>query len=118
MSYCSVTWEVVMEDPTIKSIQEPVCEHYVSKQDFHEGYHTFLITLDGRDCASYVDFFWQRCPGNSSCLEFVDGDARLDIYDFLRDEGLIPDMKRVHSGDWKFEKKEGASSKKKNKNKR
>lgn len=102
-----------MSDPTIQTIQEPVCEQYVSKDDFDVGYRAFLVTLDGRDCASFVDFFWQRSPVNSSCLEFVDRDARMDIYDFLRDEGLIPDMKRVHSGDWKFETNEGKNKGKK-----
>lgn len=99
------TWQLVVEDPTIRSIQEPICEQYVDIQDFHEAYRGFLITLDGRDCMSFVDFFWQRSPTNSTCLEFVDGDARMDMYDLLRDEGLVPEMDQVHSGDWKFKKK-------------
>jgi len=100
-----VTWQILLEDDRIKSIQEPICEMMIDKNDFHEAYGTFMITLDGRDMTSYVDFFWRKSPIDSSCLEFVDKDARLDIYDYLKEENLIPDMAKVHSGDWKFSKK-------------
>jgi hypothetical protein len=100
----NTTWIVVLRDNSIKSIQEPICELYISIRDFDKAYRKFMITLDGRDMTSFVDFFWQRSPIDSSCLEFVDKDARLDIYDYFRDTNLIPDMHKVHSGDWKFNK--------------
>ena len=103
-SSCQVTWPMLMEDPSIKSIQEPISEMMISKIDFDKAYDKFLQTLDGRDMTSYVDFFWRRSPIDNSCLEFVDKDARLDIYEYLREEDLIPDMSKVHSGDWKFNK--------------
>ena len=102
----NITWVRVLNDKSIKSIQEPICEMYIEKRDFDKAYHQFMITLDGRDLTSYVDFFWRRSPIDSTCLEFVDTDARLDIYDYLRDENLIPDMAKVHSGDWKFNSRE------------
>ena len=102
--YCKVTWVLVMQDVTIKSIQEPICEMLIEKDDFDNAYHAFLISLDGRDMTSYVDFFWRRSPVDGSCLEFVDADARMDIYDYLREENLIPEMDDVHSGDWKYKK--------------
>lgn len=98
----SVTWTVILKDKSIKSIQEPICEMFIDKKDFNSAYKEFMNTLDGRDATSYVDFFWRRSPADTSCLEFVDKDARLDIYDFFREEDLIPDMDKVHSGDWKF----------------
>ncbi len=101
---CCVTWKLLIQDITIRSIQEPISEMLIEKREFTEAYGKFLITLDGRDMTSYVDFFWRRSPVDCSCLEFVDRDARMDIYEYLRDEDLIPDMKRVHSGDWKFQK--------------
>ena len=45
--------------------------------------------------SSYVD---------CSCLKFIDKDTRMDIYEFFRDEELVPDMAKVHSSDWKFKK--------------
>lgn len=101
---CCVTWKLVMLDVTIKSIQEPICEMLIEKYDFDQAYNKFLITLDGRDMSSFVDFFWRRSPVDRSCLEFIDKDARLDIYEYLRDDNLVPDMEKVHSGDWKFNK--------------
>jgi len=108
---CVVTWEMVLKDLTIKSVQEPICEMLIEKHDFNEAYGVFLITLDGRDMTSFVDFFWRRSPIDKSCLEFVDSDSRLDIYDYLKEENLIPDMDKVHSGNWKFDKQKSQKSK-------
>lgn len=102
---CKITWEMLISDSTIRSIQEPVCEMMIEKEDFSHAYSPFLITLDGSDMTSFVDFFWRRSPVDHSCLEFLDADARMDIYEYLRDENLIPDMDKVHSGDWKFDHK-------------
>jgi len=101
---CRVTWDLIMKDQSIKSIQEPISEMFIGKEDFDAAYGEFMKTLDGRDMTSYVDFFWRRSPLDESSLEFVDKNTRLDLYDFLRDDDLIPDMDKVHSGDWKFNK--------------
>lgn len=98
----NTVWSVLLKDNTIRSIQEPICEMFIDIDDFDGAYHEFLITLDGRDLTSFVDFFWRRSPVDSTCLEFIDADARMDIYDYLRDANLIPEMDQVHSGDWKF----------------
>jgi hypothetical protein len=102
--YCKVTWDLVMKDSSIKSIQEPISEMMIGKLDFDDAYRQFMITLDGRDITSFVDFFWRRSAVDNSCLEFIDKDTRLDIYEYLKDEELVPDMEKVHSGDWKFNK--------------
>lgn len=102
--HCCVTWESAMQDRSIRSIQEPICEMVIPKEDLDAAYSKFLITLDGRDMTSYVDFFWRRSPVDSGSLEFVDRDARMDIYEYLKDDDLVPDMAKVHSGDWKFNK--------------
>lgn len=115
--HCQVTWEMLMRDLTIKSIQEPISELYIEKEDFEEAYGEFMQTLDGRDISSYVDFFWRRSPIDRSCLEFVDRDARLDIYEYLREEKLVPDMKKVHSGEWKFKNQKNNKGKKQSKKK-
>jgi hypothetical protein len=101
--YCKVTWDLAMKDSSIKSIQEPISEMMVGKSEFDEAYNQFMVTLDGRDITSFVDFFWRRSAVDTSCLEFIDRDTRMDIYDFFRDEKLVPDMEKVHSGDWKFQ---------------
>lgn len=102
--YCHITWKLVMRDSSIKSIQEPISEMLISKYEFDKAYHEFMVTLDGRDITSFADFFWRRSAVDCSCLEFVDRDTRMDIYEYLRDENLVPDMAKVHSGDWKFKK--------------
>ncbi len=102
--YCKVTWDLAMKDSSIKSVQEPISEMMVGKSEFDDAYNQFMVTLDGRDVTSYVDFFWRRSAVDTSCLEFIDRDTRMDIYDYFRDEKLVPDMEKVHSGDWKFNK--------------
>ncbi len=99
---CSVTWDMVMSDRSIKSIQEPIAEMFISKHDFYMAYRDFLDTLDARDMSSFVDFFWRRSPLDKTCLEFIDKDSRLDIYEFLIEMELIPEMSSVHDGSWKF----------------
>ena len=101
---CHVTWQLAMKDSSIKSIQEPISEMIICKKEFNDAYNKFMDTLDGRDMTSFVDFFWRRSAIDSSSLEFIDRDTRMDIYEYLRDEDLIPDMEQVHSGDWKFKK--------------
>ena len=88
-SSCSVTWKLAMKDISIISIQEPISEMLIEKVEFNDAYGQFLITLDGRDLTSYVDFFWRRSPVDCSCLEFIDKDTRMDIYEFLRDDDAI-----------------------------
>lgn len=103
-SKCVVTWEMVMRDTSIRSIQEPISQLFIDKTDFNSAYLVFLDSLDGSDMSSFVDFFWQKSALDRTCLEFIDEDSRLDIYDYLLEHDLIPEMDKVHSGDWKFSK--------------
>ncbi len=66
----NITWVRILNDKSIKSIQEPICEMYIEKKDFDIAYHQFLITLDGRDLTSYVDFFWRRSPVDTAFADF------------------------------------------------
>jgi hypothetical protein len=98
-----ITWNILIQDKTVRVIQEPISEMLITKDEFMDAYNSFMETLDGRDMTSYIDFFWKRSPIDEGILEFVDQDSRLDIYDLLLDMDLVPDMDKVHSGDWKFQ---------------
>lgn len=103
--FIQITWSTALQDNSIKTIQDPVSFACVDKQAYHESYQDFLETLDGRDMISFVDFFFQKSPVNSTQLEFVDEDARLDFFDFLRDYDLIPEFDNLATGDWCRKKK-------------
>ena len=62
---------------------------------------------------SFVDFFFRRSPVDTTQLEFVDNDARLDFFDFLCDEGLIPNFEMLSTGDWRLNPKKKKKPKKK-----
>lgn len=94
--FISVTWSCALQDNSIKTIQDPVSFACIDKQ----AYKDFLETLDGRDMMSFVDFFFQKSPVDCTQLEFVDEDARLDFFDFLRDYELIPEFNNLATGDW------------------
>lgn len=105
-SFTRVTWSIVLQDKTIRTLPDPISSGLLDKHIYHDSYQPFLETLDGRDLSSYVDFFFQRSPVDHSQLEFVDKDARLDFFDLLKDEGLIPDFDLIATGDWCRKKKE------------
>lgn len=96
----NVTWTIALQDNTIRTFQDPVSLSCIDKTVYHHSYKEFLETLDGRDMTSFVDFFFQKSPTDRTHLEFVDEDARLDFFDFLRDHNLIPDFDKISTGDW------------------
>lgn len=95
----SIIWRTLsaIQDDTF---QCPITKGQVDFSDFMAIYGPFLETLDGRDCSSYVDFFFCRSPINRMHWEFVDEDARMDFIDLCRDMDLIPEMKDILDGSW------------------
>lgn len=96
----NLTWVAVLQDKTIRTLQDPVSLSFVDKNMYHHAYQEFLITLDASDPTSCVDFYFQTSPSDKTHLEFVDEDARLDFFDFLRDFNLIPEFNELSTGDW------------------
>lgn len=99
-TFTQITWTTVLADKTIKTIQDPVSFSCIDKEVYHDSYKQFLLTLDGQDLTSFVDFYFQKSPVDKTHLEFVDEDARLDFFDFLHDHGLIPGFEVLANGDW------------------
>jgi hypothetical protein len=84
---------------SITSIEDPISSGTMATESFIQIYEPFLITLDGRDMMSHVDFFFERSPCNSSILMFLDENARLDFRDEAIEMKLIPPIRDVMVGE-------------------
>lgn len=92
----SITWSQFQPVlSTVTAFQDPVYETHVNTEHFISIYREILESLDGQDSASYVDFYFEPSPINTSVYLFVDEDAKLDFRDFAYEKGLIPDMKEI-----------------------
>ena len=101
----TVTWaNFESQLNNIDMFEDPVYESYVDKEQFLDIYIKVLRTLDGTDLSSYVDFYFQPSPINSSVYIFVDENAKLDFRDFAYEMGLVPEMKEIIESESKQEK--------------
>ena len=94
----SLVWSEV-DLTAITSIQDPVYSNQIETAEFVRIYGVILQTLDGRDASSFVDFFFHPCRLNQSNLIFVDNDAREDFRDFAIEEGILPPLIDIITGD-------------------
>ena len=51
-------------------------------------------------------FFFQKDSINKSILKFVGENEKMDFYDWAVEEGCIPELKEIHQGESKEDKKE------------
>ena len=80
-------------------ISDPITDGFMSVQCFLATYQPLMETLDGRDMSSFVDFFFQTHPCNSTILTFTDEDAKFDFLDAAIDMKLVPALFDVMRGE-------------------
>ncbi len=98
-----LTWSKF--DPTsITLIEDPLTSNHLVVESFIDIYGPLLETMDGRDMASYIDFYFERSHANQLVLVFTDENARIDFREEAEMMGLIPSMKAVMEGESAQEK--------------
>ncbi len=98
-----LTWSKF--DPTsITLIEDPLTSNHLVVESFIDIYGPLLETMDGRDMASYIDFYFERSHANQLVLVFTDENARIDFREEAEMMGLIPLMKTVMEGESAQEK--------------
>lgn len=93
-----ISWQT-FDITSVTTVDDPVSSGSMAIESFIEIYGPLLVTLDGRDMSSFVDFFFERSPCNRSVLVFVDENARDDFREMAIDMELIPDMKDIMVGE-------------------
>ena len=94
----SITWSK-FNVTSVCLVDDPITSGQMAIESFIEIYEPLLLTLDGRDLSSYVDFFFERSACNNSILVFVDEDAKLDFRDEAIHMQLIPPIGDVMVGE-------------------
>lgn len=87
MSRFTITWELAKADERFVDFEDPTGQGFVPKASFEEVYGPVLEQLDGQDCSSYIDFFFEETHLCKGSWAFQNEDARLDFFDFAKDEG-------------------------------
>ncbi len=114
MSY-TIVWSR-FDIGSVTSVEDPISSGTMAIESFIQIYEPLLITLDGYDMSSYVDFFFERSPCNRCILMFVDENAKLDFRDAAIEMELIPPIIEIMVGeseDDKYQREQDAMLKKK-----
>ena len=99
------TWDDVRKDDSIELIEHPIFSTLIPKNEFYEEFSKVLNLLDGETMTDYVDFFFQKDVINKSNLKFVGENEKMDFYDWAVDEGCIAELKEIHQGESKEDKR-------------
>lgn len=94
----SITWSK-FDVNSVSLIDDPITSGQMAIESFIEIYEPLLITLDGRDMSSFIDFFFERSACNKSVLSFVDENAKMDFRDEAIHMNLIPPIGDVMVGE-------------------
>jgi DNA-binding transcriptional MerR regulator len=89
---------------TITLFEDPVYSTYIDKDIFIDIYEKVLDTFDGGDMTSFIDFYFEPSPVNTTLYIFRDEDVKLDFRDFAIELGLIPEIKEIMEGESKKDK--------------
>ena len=98
------TWELTSQDNTINSIEHPLTEWCMPKQEFFNTFKNVCVLLNGETMSDYVSFFFKRDVINSSHLKFTDNDAKMDFLDWAIEEKCLPSIKEFCASETKKEK--------------
>ena len=94
----SLTWSK-FDVNSVGLVDDPITSGQMAIESFIEIYEPLLITLDGRDMSSFLDFFFERSACNKNILVFVDENAKMDFRDEAIHMNLIPPIGDVMVGE-------------------
>jgi len=92
-TYTTYPWD------RISQIEDPVSGQNMERVLFFEMYMPVLMSLDGNDMVSYIDFWLERSPVDTSILRFIDDMGRHDWIQYAIEQDCIPTMKELCAGE-------------------
>lgn len=99
-------WISIWEDPCITGCMDPLTECIMDKIEFHTVYHAILDQLDGIDYTQSVEYFFNVLPTNTTCMGFVDQEAKDDFLEWAVDSGVLPQLNEIQAGEYIAAKRE------------
>ena len=93
------TWKRIKSDNTIDNIEHPLTGILIPKVEFEQEFKIFLEELDGTTASDYFDFYFARCPCNTTGYKFRDDDAKEDFVNACIELNLIPTLSETHQGE-------------------
>ena len=94
-----ITWSIAASDNTILNIEDPLHGGTIEKMVYYQMYSKILDEMNGETMSDYFDFYFQESPLNKNCWIFLDNDSKEDFLDWCQDEGILPSLKEIHSGE-------------------
>ena len=92
-------WITIWEDPCITGCMDPLTECMMDKIQFHTVYQPILDQLDGIDYTQSVEYFFNVLPTNTTCMGFVDQEAKDDFLEWAVDSGVLPQLNEIQAGE-------------------
>ena len=92
-------WNDIKNDTTIVSIEHPIYECFISKDEYFKEFSEILESLNGETMTDYVDFFFERDRVSTNSLIFIGLNEKLDFYDWAVECNCIPTLKEIHNGE-------------------
>jgi hypothetical protein len=97
-------WKQIKMDNSIDNIEHPLTGILIPKLEFEKEFGIFLDELDGTTASDYFDFYFARCPCNTTGFKFRDDDSKEDFVNACIDLKLIPTLAETHQGETYNEK--------------
>jgi len=94
-----ITWSIAARNDNILNIEDPLHGGTIEKMVYYQMYSKILDELNGETMSDYFDFYFQESPLNKNCWIFLDNDSKEDFLDWCQDEGILPSLKEIHSGE-------------------
>ncbi len=95
----SITWEMALKDNNIETLEDPLVNTIITKEEYNKLYGEVLNSLNGDTMSDYIDFFYQPTPIRTTHWVFVDKDAREDFIDWCQEKNIIPSLKEIKEGE-------------------
>ena len=97
------TWNDVMKSKQITSIQDPILEMEIEKEDFDKMYKEIVEELQGNDdvLESYIDYYFIINPLKSYALSFRSEKEKTEFYDIGLKKDSVLSLVEIHEGETK-----------------
>ena len=101
------TWNDVMKSKKITSIQDPILEMEIEKEDFDKMYKDIVVELQGNDnvLESYIDYYFTNNPLKSYALSFRSEKEKTEFYDIGLKKDSVLSLVEIHEGETKTKTK-------------
>ena len=95
------TWNDIMKSKKITSIQDPIVEMEIDKEEFEKIYKEIVEELQGNGdvLESYIDYYFTINPLKSYVLSFRSEKEKNEFYDIGLKKDSVLSLVEIHEGE-------------------